>query len=159
MMMASLPLSAGTSNPPLTAVTFTVPYGSSLATAAVSTPLGSGTATVTSTNMSLAVLPSIRKKPRLEWRVGAGGVGEGAPGGLGALAPVNVAPHAHFGDTAHACHGISSCRCDRTISIGEGLLSQSSLAAAPSSHGAAKQRRDARMHATREDTAFPTYSF
>src|SRR5689334_8623384 len=67
--MGSLPLSDGISSPPATAVTFTVPYGNSLATTAVSTASGFGTAIVTSTNMSLAVLPSIRKKPRLEWRM------------------------------------------------------------------------------------------
>ena len=54
---------------PYGTVTVTVPYGSSFATASVSTAPGSGTPIVTSTNMSLAVLSSIRKKPRLEWRI------------------------------------------------------------------------------------------
>ncbi len=69
IVMASPPFSAGTSSPPLTAVTVTVPYGSSFATAAVSTAYGFGTAMVTSTNMSCAVFPSMRTKPRLEWRI------------------------------------------------------------------------------------------
>src|SRR4051794_22291677 len=69
MMMESPPCSAGISSPPLTAVTVTVPYGSSLATAAVSTEPGSVTPIVTSTNMSFDVLPTIRKNPRLEWRI------------------------------------------------------------------------------------------
>src|SRR6476661_9072808 len=67
--MGSLPLSDGISSPPATAVTLTVPYGSSFATTAVSTASGFGTAIVTSTNMSADVLPTIRKKPRLEWRM------------------------------------------------------------------------------------------
>src|ERR1700730_46900 len=69
MMMASPSLSAGISHPPLTAFTVTVPYGSSFATAVVSTAPGSGTPIVTSTNMSLEVLPTIRRNPRADWRV------------------------------------------------------------------------------------------
>src|SRR6202011_374539 len=63
------PCSAAISSPPLTAVTVTVPYGNSVATAAVSTAPGSGTPMVTSTNMSLEVLPTIRKNPMEEWRI------------------------------------------------------------------------------------------
>jgi hypothetical protein len=56
---------------------------------------------VTSTNMSLAVLPSILKKPRLEWRM-ASDTARFAR--LGGIAAVNIDAHAHLGDTAHACH-------------------------------------------------------
>jgi hypothetical protein len=38
----------------------------------------------------------------------ADGVRDGAPGGLGGIAPVNIDAHAHFGDTAHTCHQASS---------------------------------------------------
>ena len=47
------------------AVAKELPYG----TAAVSTPDGSGTPMVTSTNMSCGVLPTMRKNPTLEWRI------------------------------------------------------------------------------------------
>jgi hypothetical protein len=53
----------------VTAVTVTVPYGSSFATADVSTASGFGTPMLTSTNMSCGVFPNSRTKPRLEWRI------------------------------------------------------------------------------------------
>src|SRR3954465_2739399 len=69
MRIGSLPVCDGISSPPFTAVTVTVPYGSSFATTAVSTSSGFGAPIVTSTNMSCGVLPNRRTKPRLEWRI------------------------------------------------------------------------------------------
>src|SRR6267154_83907 len=101
MMMESPPCSAGISRPPLTAVTVTVPYGSSFATAAVSTEVWH-----TNRDIHEHVLGGFAKHPE-EAKAGvANGVGDRAPGGLGGILAMDVNAHAHLGDTAHACHRV-----------------------------------------------------
>src|SRR4029077_20854937 len=65
----------------------------------------------------------------------ADGVRNGALGGLGGVPSVDVDAHAHFSDTAHACHGVSYIFLSGEILIGGSLISQSSLAAPASSTG------------------------
>jgi hypothetical protein len=58
------------------------------------------------------ILCSLAQHPKKSDAGVADRVGNRAPGGLGGIASVNVNAHAHFGNTAHACHQLAALVCD-----------------------------------------------